>query len=423
MIPVFALMLLAQTHLTVYEAGFAVVEEPRSFSLRKGVQRIPTAQLPLALEPTSASLLLKGAEVLEKRFSFPLTGTEPPLEDALGRVLEAVLEEGEAVAGTLALVAPGHLLLRTRRGVVAVARNRILRWALKEPPWTLPATPVIHWTVKADRAGQTRGTLTYLTQGFRWNAHYVADLEDQQRLRLTGWIHLQNESGKTYADASVVLVSGQVHRVTQPLRGTKTLAMESRAPSQALYPVESPVGEYHRYTLPGRYTLPSREALEVKLLDRSSVPARFRYVYRQGETVDWQLRFVNPAEPMPAGRIQVYTRDQGQRVLLGEDWIPHTPRGDTVTVSLGVAYDLRARESLEREERVAPQVWERTWKITLQNFKDQPVDIEVERSVPPGSELVDSSVPPVRSTARTLVFRLRVPARARTVLEYTLRSR
>lgn len=417
------LLLVAQVHLTVYSGGFGLVEETRTFRLRQGTDTLETPELAPRADLTTVSLALPSGEVREKRILYAQARPEALASGGLEQPVEVALPDDLLLSGILLGVSGEALVLKTSRGVVTVPRQQVRYWLLKQPPKGLRARPLVQWVVTGARSGSARGVLRYQTEGLGWQALYRVRLQEKH-LDLSGFIHLSNTSGKDFDQAALTLIAGEVHRLPAPPvleKGRGPEAFMALAPSAT--PVQQPLAEYHRYDLPGRYTLKDHEDLQVRLFPDRRVPAEERYVYRQGNEVMWHLRFVNAEDPMPAGRVRVYQVADRHEIFVGEDWIGHVPQGDTVDLSLGKAFDLRARETVEASKRVGPGVWERTVAITFRNFKDQTVRIQVIRSLPEGFELIQASEKPSRKTARTLEFWITVPAHGQKVLRYTVQTR
>ncbi len=68
------------------------------------------------------------------------------------------------------------------------------------------------WTLESKQAGRIPFEITYLTSGFRWRAFYAGILsEEEQSMRLEGYVRVFNNSGEDYENAQVRLIVGQVH--------------------------------------------------------------------------------------------------------------------------------------------------------------------------------------------------------------------
>jgi len=79
------------------------------------------------------------------------------------------------------------------------------------PSWdgAEPLEPQIRWQLEVDQPGQFDAELRYATRGLSWRPHYslIAD-EERNTLEFFGWIAIENESGRTFEHARVLLLDG-----------------------------------------------------------------------------------------------------------------------------------------------------------------------------------------------------------------------
>jgi hypothetical protein len=58
--------------------------------------------------------------------------------------------------------------------------------------------------------------VAYRATGFSWKADYLITLnENETKISLSGWVTIDNNSGKKYADAKIKLIAGDVNVVKQ----------------------------------------------------------------------------------------------------------------------------------------------------------------------------------------------------------------
>ena len=70
--------------------------------------------------------------------------------------------------------------------------------------------------IRAEQAGPKEITLTYLTRGVSWEADYRMDVKaGEAGATLLGWLTLTNETSKSFKDAELAVVAGQVNRAAQ----------------------------------------------------------------------------------------------------------------------------------------------------------------------------------------------------------------
>ena len=74
--------------------------------------------------------------------------------------------------------------------------------------------------------------------------------------------------------------------------------------------------------------------------------------------------------PMPAGVLRVYQQDsKGGVQFVGEDRIMHTPKDETLNVKIGNAFDVVCERNQIDFQKIATNVYEFEYEITLRNHK------------------------------------------------------
>jgi len=82
--------------------------------------------------------------------------------------------------------------------------------------------------------------------------------------------------------------------------------------------------------------------------------------------------------PMPAGVVRVYQADsKGGVQFVGEDRIDHTPKDEMLNLKIGNAFDLVAERRQVDFEKIASNVYEVEYEVTLRNHKLAPATVEV----------------------------------------------
>jgi hypothetical protein len=289
--------------------------------------------------------------------------------------------------------------------------------------------------------------LTYLTENVSWHADYVLGLSpDQQHADLSGWVTLDNRSGASFTGAELQLVAGDVQRVApeqpQPQRPAHGRLSGRRAGAAPEF-TEAPLFEYHLYDLERPTDLLDREQKQLKLIEAPGVPLEKKLVLRSAHsyTLRDSLSERTPLTelrrpsvvlvldnreaqglgmPLPQGIVRVYQRDaSGAQQFVGEDRILHTPRDEKLELDIGEAFDVVAERRLMQQDVRSKCQREQQWRTELRNQKDVAAVVEVVESMDVlGFELAESSHPAERRDARTLVFRVPVPAHGKAELRY-----
>src|SRR4029450_13992965 len=86
--------------------------------------------------------------------------------------------------------------------------------------------------------------------------------------------------------------------------------------------------------------------------------------------------------PMPAGVLRVYQQDsKGGTQFVGEDRIMHTPKDETLNVKIGNAFDVICERNQIDFQKIASNVYELEYEVTLRNHKAAAVQVEVNEPI------------------------------------------
>jgi len=248
-------------------------------------------------------------------------------------------------------------------------------------------------------------------------------------LDLSGWASISNQSGKTYNDAMLRLIAGQINRAQQPQpRLQKGMLTElSAAPSSFQ---EKAFFEYHMYTLPRKATLADKEIKQISLFDPATTAVQKIYKYMANGSsgdVEVAVKFMNTEKaglgmPLPGGRVRMFKADtDGSLILLGEDQIDHTPKDEELSVTVGTAFDIVAEERLVSRNMVSQKVEDQDYEIEIRNHKSEPVTVEVDKNLYGFWEITKSNLEYMKKDANTVQFDVPVKAEDTTVVSFTVR--
>lgn len=427
--------------LTVYNDDLALVKELRSIELQRGAQEYTYTGVPGRILPETVHFRSlrdpDGTVVLEQNYRYDLLDRTSLLERYRGQEVRAMVD---GQWKTVRLLAAGNPSNDEPLGRILDVGGEIHieGFILPELPEGLLLEPSLVWLLDADKGGQHDVELSYLTGGVSWRADYVAVVGEKDALDLTGWVTLDNRSGKRYPGAQLKLVAGDVNRV-QPAapRYGKGVAMAMEARDGGFQ--EESFFEYHLYSLGRKVTLSDNEQKQVELLRAAGIKAQRKYVFNsnvwqedgQPRAVAVTMEFANDAKSgagmaLPKGTVRVYQADAaGQLQFVGEDEVPHTPEGEQVRLKLGDAFDIRGERVQTAIDRRGNEIFSRSFKITLRNHKDSAVTVEVLEATPPYLEwsVRDASQNYERRSSRELAFAVDVPAKGEAMLAYTLVTR
>jgi hypothetical protein len=436
---------------TIYNQDLALVKDARKVQIDSGVNRLALRDVSAMMRPETAllrSLSHPGAlSLLEQNFDFDLLTQSKLLEKYVGRSVRVVKTHPTTGAETVEIAQ----VLSANDGVVLQMGDRIEtgvpgRIVFDSVPANLRDRPTLVTELQSQRSGPQDVELSYLTSGLSWRADYVAELNaDDSALDLNGWVTLSNLSGTTYPHARLQLVAGDVNRVQEEMRASKSKLLEQRQPAAvAAAPLaQESLFEYHLYTLQRPTTLSDQQTKQVSLLSAGSVPVKKELVlsgsdfyYRSsvgdmgqkikvGVYVEFNNKeSANLGQPLPKGVVRVYKRDRaGNAQFVGEDRIDHTPKNEKVRLHLGDAFDVTAdkkQTDFRRREatNVASYVHESAYEIVLRNAKPEAVTVTVREPVPGDWTMLQESQKHSKVASGAAQWQVAVPASGTTTLKY-----
>jgi len=442
--------------LTVYNQGTALVRDRRQFDLEQGVNELRFGDVAASIDPTSVlfSSLTdpQGTSVLEQNYEFDLVGAAALLEKYIDQEIRVVTQDGTLYTGKL-LSGRGDIILQDGDGkVTVVGADDVQEFSFPELPEGLITKPTLVWRLLASRAGRQDVEITYLTGGVSWQADYVVRLSDDDRaIDLDGWVTVNNTSGATFQDALLKLVAGDLQRLLQGRSAADQVELMAAPTATAEAIAQREFFEYHLYQVPRPVTVRDQETKQIEFVRAPSVAAEKFFVYDgvQCQSYYWYCSFSgypqtdpsygvvsNPKvmvmvefdtddvdADLPAGRVRVYQQDiDGAALLIGEDTIDHTPKGETVRLYVGDAFDIVGERVQTDFSLPSPKSVEETYRITLRNHKDEGVEVRVVEHLFRWSNwrILRASHDYEPMDSSNIEFRVRVPANGETEITYTV---
>ncbi len=412
---------IAQPALTIYNQDFAVVRDTVPLDLQSGVNNVRYADATARVEPDSVILRdpagKHSLQIWEQNYR-----NDPVTQELLLSLFEGKTIDFETIrtkdnTQVLELI-PGKIV---RSGYVPgggseqpiIEVNGKLQFSLPGIPLfpdlgdDTVLKPTLSWLLQSDEPGKFDAEVSYITGGFTWEADYnLVSPEKGDTVDLIGWVTMNNQSGKTFRDAKIKLMAGDVNKIQpQTFNGMRSRMMTlSRMAGEAPAVTEKAFDEFHLYSLARPTTLLDRETKQVEFVRAENVVAPTIYVYdgapdyrfygglnydpgygnEGNKKVRVMREFVNAETnhlgmALPKGKLRFYRRDaDGQMEFVGEDQIDHTPRNETIRVTTGNAFDLVGERKQTNFRVDTSEKWmDESFEIKLRNRKKEPVEIRV----------------------------------------------
>ena len=289
------------------------------------------------------------------------------------------------------------------------------------------------WNIESGVSGKVPVEISYLTSGLSWRAFYMGTLtEDEEAMRLQGYVRVTNNSGEDYENAQTRLIIGKVHILDQIADLARRQYPYGR-PGEGIAPPMAPaprssgrmesrrsfalseeavmaspkeitkegLSEYFLYTIEGKETIPTGWSKRLLSFDVDEVPVVNLYKYeeeRYGASVVRFLSFKNDKEhelgesPIPGGMLKVYKNadDAGHLSYTGQSSFKYIPVDEDVELNLGAVADIVAGAKLmdyktgnyKFDRRGNVSGWDeiRTFNIEVKNTRDIGVKVEIKRN-------------------------------------------
>jgi len=401
-----------ELNVTVYNSDIALVRDVRNLELPRGTFDLSFMDIAATVNPASVHFRSLSepsrVSVLEQNYEYDLLEPEKLLRKYVGR--DVTLVRSRQVNGTTQEEEVTARLLSYNNQPVWRIDGEIVTGLhadhirFPELPDTLFTRPTLIWTL--DNGGTTRHRVeaSYLAGKLSWNADYVLTVaRDDKAGDIDGWVTLTNGSGTAFRNAKLQLVAGELNRVRETFN--KLMAADQMRPmaeSVAAPMAQEAFSDYHLYTLSRKTTINNNETKQVSMLAGTGFPVVKRYVvngnrfyYHNGarpgapikDSVEVFYQFKNEEKgglgmPMPAGTVRVYQSDStGGVQFVGEDRIAHTPKNEVLNLKIGSAFDVVCERSQIDFEKIAANVYEVEYAITLRNQKSTPITVEVNEPI------------------------------------------
>ncbi|MBR4748377.1 MAG: DUF4139 domain-containing protein, partial [Abditibacteriota bacterium] len=350
----------AQTEITIYNQGYALVKDVRSVTVKKGIDTVSFADVASRIEPQS--VLFKSLsdansfDILEQNYRYDLMNAATILNKLIGE--RVILEDG--TEGTL-ISAPGVGGNASGAGTIVQKDdgNIVIHPEIKETkriPEGLIARPTLSWLVDSPESKSHSCELSYITQGISWSSDYVLLVNNSDTLAdINGWVTIDNKCGADFRDSQIALIAGDVERPQEMLNydmmettsaagGAVRKGMRNDFKEESFF-------EYHLYKLDRKSDVLNNESKQLALLSANGVKvekkltfspsqrswgyvrnldpeaAKNGFATRTDIKVKVTMELMNSKEnnmgmPLPKGKVKVYKLDSaGSQQFIGEDSI------------------------------------------------------------------------------------------------------
>lgn len=366
--------------LIVYNANIGLVHEQRDLEVTPADTSITYEGVASSINIDSVNVTLPhDIEIHSQQYRYDRLTLAKLLEAHINKKVEVRLlrnrNEFKIITATLLSFSGQTAIVRTLDfKIITVKSSAIL---FSEIPKELITKPSLIWNVKVSKEQKTQMQLDYLISNISFKSNYILNIDDNSS-NLTGWITVNNRSGKRFEGTKLSLLAGDIS-TNRPLP-MKNLQRAKRIMQNAPSMKHQAFEGYHFYTIPFKVTLANNEKTQIKFLEERNISLQRVYtttlsnpLYLTGEhkdSVTQSVKLQGLDKPLPKGVVRTYAQLAGQTILLGENHIEHTPKSTPIELQLGKNFDLKVKESIFRRED-SEQFYNVDVSYSIQNSSDK----------------------------------------------------
>ncbi len=346
--------------LVVYNSGIGLVHEERELSLKKSDTQIIYEDVAKSVHTDSINIdIAPEVTLYSQQYRFDALTQNKLLEANLGKKVEVRLlrnrNEFKIITATLLAHSGANAIVRTLDyKIITVKSSNVI---FDEIPKELIIKPSLVWNIKAQKDLETTLKLDYLLSGIHFESDYVLNI-DGESASLTGWISVDNRSGKSFEKTELTVLAGDIQRKPQVYanRLRKVAMMADAAPAVK----EKAFEGYHIYTIPFKVTLANNEKTQIKFVQEANLSIQRLYsarlnnpLYMQGQStadVSQFIAFKGLGIPLPRGDVRIYSKLDKQTILLGENRLEHTPKHTDIKLKTGTNFDIKVVQKVTKRD-------------------------------------------------------------------------
>ncbi len=378
---------LLNSSLIVYNGSIALVHEERDLHVNQKDTTIVYEGVAKTIETDSVNVRFDDAITLySQQFRFDKLTRTKLLEAHIAKEVSVRIATDrnnfKIITAELLSNDADYCIVKTSQNeIFTVLSNDII---FKTIPDELITKPSLVWNITANKTIKSTMELDYLINNIDWKSDYILNLTGN-RADLSGWITINNRSGKRFNSTNLHVLAGDINRASRPnthYRASKAMVMAEASSAVTHQAHEG----YHFYSIPFKVTLANNEKTQIKFIDEKNIHVNRRYnarlshpSYLHGEVkhdVTQYLHFKGLDFPLPKGVVRTYSKLQDKTILLGETSLKHTPKNTPIDLKLGNNFDLKVTETIvgRNDDK---RYYGATVQYTIKNSSNETKNVEL----------------------------------------------
>ena len=330
--------------LTIYNSNIALVHESHEFEISKKEDHLLYNHLPDTLVDDSVNINFPQSVTLYSQVYKRKKITIADLAKKFIRKKVSLTDKREI---ELLHINGNHSIVKASDGKIFIVNLSELVFPYF--PKDLQTTNSLDFHIEAAKNLKTEVDISYLAKNIKFSTDYILNI-DKSKATLQAWIDITNNSGKDFKNTTVNLIAGDINRVHNYNNSVAYRSMEVTLNKENTISHKA-IGGYHKYTLPFKVNLNAYEKRRIKLFKYIDIPIQNNYVskmssptYLMGErssNVNREITLKALNKALPAGKIRIYTKDEQELLLLGEESLQNTPKKTSLVLKIGKDFDTK----------------------------------------------------------------------------------
>ena len=375
-----------ENSLIVYNGNVGLVHESKNIKIKKSDKSITYEDVASTIETDSVNVKLPASvKLYSQQYRFDKLTLTKLLHAHIDKSIQVrILKDAKnfkIIDATLLSNNGNSSLVKTTQGSIISVNSRDI--IFKTIPSEFLTKPSLVWNIKASTNLNTKMEIDYLIKNITWNSDYILNLNENSA-NLSGWITIDNRSGKKFNDTSLYVLAGEINRASKPTYRREVVYAKAMVQSS---PVSQEAHEgYHFYTIPFKVNLANNEKTQIKFTDKKNLKFSRKYstklsnpLYLRGEIksdVTQYIKLKGLDIPLPKGVVRTYSKLRNTSILLGETHIRHTPKDTDIDLRLGKNFDLKVSQTvLKRDD--SQHYFIADINYTIKNASDKSKTVEL----------------------------------------------
>lgn len=374
--------------LIIYNSNIGLVHEKRELNINKNDTQIIYEGVASTILTDSVNVdIPKDISLFSQQYRFDKLTQSKLLDAHIGKSVDVkVMRDAENFQIIKAILLSNDanqcIVKSEKENIFTVNSNDII---FKHIPKQLITKPSLVWNVKTDKSIESTMSLDYLISKIDWQSNYILNLK-KDKADLTGWITINNRSGKSFEDTTLHVLAGDINRVRDS-KPRYNMGKSVYAMAKSMPDVEHQAHEgYHFYYVPFKVNLANNEKTQVKFISQNNIDIKRKYSatmynpnYLGGEMkhdVTQYITIDGLKYPLPKGVVRSYSKLKDTNILLGESSIEHTPKESPISLTLGKNFDIKVKESIIKRDDNKWQ-YSADVKYNIKNSSDETKIVEI----------------------------------------------